>query len=64
MKDYDTIISGAGSASCSAALSLARKGYRVLLLDQERFPRDNICGDGLSPASVLLLEDLGIIDSI
>jgi flavin-dependent dehydrogenase len=44
MKTYDAVISGAGPAGCSAALSPARKGYRVLLLEKERFPREMVCG--------------------
>ncbi|TLU84680.1 MAG: geranylgeranyl reductase family protein [Chlorobium sp.] len=62
MKSYDAVISGAGPAGCSAALSLARKGHRVLLLDKARFPREKICGDGVTASSVLLLEEMGVME--
>ena len=59
MKFYDAVISGAGPAGCSAALFLARKGYRVLLFDKARFPREKICGDGVTAAATELLEEMG-----
>jgi geranylgeranyl reductase family protein len=64
MKIYDAAISGAGPAGCAAALFLARKGYRVLLFDKERFPREKVCGDGLTSASSSLLEELGVMEGI
>jgi len=42
-----TII-GAGPAGISAAISLAKKGIPSLLIDKHQFPREKICGDGLS----------------
>ena len=46
---WDVIIVGAGPAGSIAALTLARRGHRVLLVDRRRFPRDKACGDGLIP---------------
>ncbi|RXK88393.1 geranylgeranyl reductase family protein [Chlorobaculum sp. 24CR] len=62
MQRYDAVISGAGPAGCSAALSLSRKGYRVLLFDKARFPREKICGDGVTAASTELLEEMGVLE--
>ncbi|NTU54046.1 MAG: geranylgeranyl reductase family protein [Chlorobiaceae bacterium] len=62
MTTYDTVISGAGPAGCSAAIALARKGYRVLLLDKARFPREKVCGEGVTAASAALLEALGVME--
>ncbi len=45
---YDVIIVGAGPAGCSCALSLAGSGLKIAVLEKEKFPRDKICGDGLS----------------
>lgn len=54
-------IVGAGPAGSSAATFLARAGARVTLLERARFPRDKVCGDGLTPRSVWMLEQLGLI---
>lgn len=48
MPERPVIIVGAGPAGVSAALFLAKKGIRSTLIDKESFPRDKICGDGLS----------------
>jgi geranylgeranyl reductase family protein len=64
MKTYDAVISGAGPAGCSAALSLARKGCRVLLLEKERFPREKVCGDGITTVSTALLEEMGVMEPV
>lgn len=37
---YDVIVSGARCAGAPTAMLLARKGYRVLLADRVRFPRE------------------------
>ena len=64
MKAYDIIIVGGGPAGSSTAIRLAEKGYKVLLLDRQHFPRDKVCGDGVSGKSVRLLKELGLIDEI
>ncbi|MBN1929200.1 MAG: geranylgeranyl reductase family protein [Chlorobiaceae bacterium] len=62
MQSYDVVISGAGLAGCSAALTLARNGLRVALLDKARFPREKVCGDGVTAASSTILNDLGVME--
>jgi halogenation protein CepH len=42
---------------------LARKGYQVVLLERERFPRHHI-GESLLPASIPVLEELGVLPAI
>lgn len=64
MKSYDVVISGAGPAGCSSALFLAQKGCRVLLLDNATFPREKVCGDGITAASSTLLEEMGVMDLV
>ena len=64
MEKYDVIVIGGGPAGCSSALYLSRMGYRVVLLDQARFPRDKVCGEFISPACDSLLSDLGVLASI
>ncbi|WP_076466059.1 geranylgeranyl reductase family protein [Actinomyces mediterranea] len=48
----DVVIVGAGPAGSSLAYHLATVGINVLVLDKATFPRDKICGDGLTPAAV------------
>jgi geranylgeranyl reductase family protein len=49
---YDVAIVGAGPAGSTAAKFLSEKGFKTLLLDKEKFPRDKPCGGGL-PMRVL-----------
>ncbi len=55
---YDLIIIGGGPAGTSAAISAARQGARVLLLERGRFPRHKVCGEFVSAESLTLLKDL------
>jgi geranylgeranyl reductase family protein len=45
--NYDVIVVGAGPAGSTAAKYLAEKGFNVLLVDKERFPREKPCGGGI-----------------
>jgi geranylgeranyl reductase family protein len=49
---YDVTIVGAGPAGSTTAKFLAEKGFKTLLLDKEKFPREKPCGGGL-PLRVL-----------
>lgn len=49
------IVVGAGPAGSTAARHLAERGARVLLLDRARFPRDKVCGGGLTPKATALI---------
>ncbi len=59
-EDADVIVVGAGPAGSAAATHLARAGLDVLLLEKSTFPREKVCGDGLTPRGVKQLIDLGI----
>jgi geranylgeranyl reductase family protein len=61
---HDVVIAGAGPAGASAAMSLARRGREVLLVDRETFPRDKTCGDGIPPGTVGILRELGLGDAL
>ena len=64
LRPFDIAIVGAGPAGSAAAISLARRGYAVALLDKTFFPREKLCGDFLNPANWPLLECLGVADKI
>src|SRR5579859_3979029 len=53
---YDAIVVGAGPAGAHLAYTLARAGRRVALLDKRRFPREKVCGGGISRKSIALLD--------
>jgi flavin-dependent dehydrogenase len=55
---YDLIIIGAGPAGASAAITAARDGARVLLLERGKFPRHKVCGEFVSAESLGLLSTL------
>jgi flavin-dependent dehydrogenase len=55
---YDLIVIGGGPAGAAAAITSARSGARVLLLERGRFPRHKVCGEFVSSESLDLLADL------
>ncbi|MEI7939297.1 MAG: geranylgeranyl reductase family protein [Verrucomicrobiota bacterium] len=63
-KQPDVIIVGAGPAGSSVATFLARAGVSCLLLERHHFPRDKVCGDGLTPQALYWLEQLGCADAV
>ena len=62
--EYDVIVVGGGPGGSTASVLLSRKGFKVLLLDKARFPRDKTCGDGLSGKTAKQLQKLGLIPEI
>ena len=64
MKDFDVIVVGAGPAGSALAAFLGRRGVRVGLLDKERFPREKVCGEYMSPEAVGVLDRLGTLAAV
>ncbi len=60
VQSADVIVVGAGPAGSSTAAYLAMAGLDVLLLEKATFPREKVCGDGLTPRAVRELITLGI----
>jgi geranylgeranyl reductase family protein len=58
--EADVIVVGAGPAGSTTAYYLAQAGLDVLLLEKSRFPREKVCGDGLTPRAVKALVAMGV----
>jgi geranylgeranyl reductase family protein len=58
--DADVIVVGAGPAGSATAFHLAQRGLDVLVLEKTAFPREKVCGDGLTPRAVKQLIGMGI----
>lgn len=56
----DVIIVGGGPAGAITALTLARSGFRPVVVEQRRYPRAKACGGVISPIGVDLLDDLEV----
>ncbi len=56
----DVVVVGAGPGGSATAAYLAMSGLDVLLLEKTQFPREKVCGDGLTPRAVRELVTLGI----
>ncbi len=58
--ESDVVVVGAGPGGSTAAAYLARHGLSVTLLEKSQFPREKVCGDGLTPRATRALTRLGI----
>src|SRR6266536_2395629 len=59
---YDALLIGGGPAGATAALKLAREGWKVAVVEKATFPRRKVCGEYLSPTNLALFRRLGIAD--
>jgi menaquinone-9 beta-reductase len=58
--DTDVLVVGAGPGGSSAAFHLASRGVEVLMVDKAIFPREKVCGDGLTPRGVRAMQKMGL----
>ncbi len=58
--DADVIVVGAGPGGSACAYHLATHGVSVLLLEKSEFPREKVCGDGLTPRAVKQIVAMGV----
>lgn len=58
--EADVLVVGAGPGGSAAAYHLARHGVDVLLVDRASFPREKVCGDGLTPRGVRAMVRMGV----
>src|SRR5262245_9006740 len=61
---YDAIVVGARCAGSPTAMLLARKGYRVLVVDRATFPSDTVSTHIVHPPGVAALLRWGLLDGV
>jgi geranylgeranyl reductase family protein len=61
---YEVIVVGGGPAGASAAYFNATNGKRVLFIEKADFPRDKVCGDGVTGKSLQVLHEMGLSNEI
>jgi menaquinone-9 beta-reductase len=64
MKDFDAAIVGAGPAGSATAIALAQRGYAVVLVDKQQFPREKLCGDFVNPINWPIFRELGVEERV
>jgi 2-polyprenyl-6-methoxyphenol hydroxylase-like FAD-dependent oxidoreductase len=62
--NYDVIVVGARCAGSPTAMLLARRGYRVLLVDRATFPSDTLSTHVVHPPGVAALNRWGLLQEL
>src|SRR5690625_4285037 len=58
----DVLVVGGGPTGAAAAAHAAAAGLNTLVADSRTFPRDQTCGDGLTPRAMAELSRLGLTE--
>ena len=61
---YDAIVVGARCAGAPTAMLLARRGYRVLVVDRATFPSDTISTHLIHPPGLAALDSWGLLTEV
>jgi flavin-dependent dehydrogenase len=61
---YNAIVVGARCAGSPTAMLLARRGYKVLLVDRANFPSDTLSTHAMKKPAVALLAQWGLLDRV
>ena len=61
--DCDVLIAGGGPSGSGLAFHLASAGLKVIVAESGVFPRDKVCGDGVSPIALAELAAMGIAEA-
>jgi flavin-dependent dehydrogenase len=64
INEYDVIVVGARCAGSPVAMLMARKGYRVLVVDRATFPSDTVSTHIVQPLAVAALARWGLRDRL
>jgi flavin-dependent dehydrogenase len=56
----DALVIGAGPSGSATAILLARAGWKVVLVEQDAYPRRKVCGECITAGALALLDELGI----
>jgi flavin-dependent dehydrogenase len=62
--ETDIIVIGGGPGGSASALSLRRRGYKVVVLEKKFMPRSKVCGEMVAPLGVKELKRLGLMNKI
>jgi 2-polyprenyl-6-methoxyphenol hydroxylase-like FAD-dependent oxidoreductase len=64
MEEKDAVIVGSRCAGGTLALTLARRGWDVLMIDRDTFPSETVSTHGMYPNTLARFEQLGVMDTL